>query len=117
LQVANNLTAASQNIGATAVSAAGGALITAAQSGRVSRWGIQQGDVVLSINGQKVASPESLVEVMNSIATGSAISAQITRNGVSMTVGLEAVNVGGNTATTLVGQTGGAQAGRGGGRG
>ncbi|MFC1781003.1 hypothetical protein ACFLZ8_01895 [Planctomycetota bacterium] len=106
LPVAANLIEASRNIGATASSAGGGARIDTATSGRTARWGMQEGDIVISINGNRVSGGDSLTEVMNSISTGSAIEAQIMRNGVPMTVGRDAISVGGG------GRTGG---GRGGG--
>jgi hypothetical protein len=90
-QAAVNLSAASQVIGATASSAGGGARIDSSTSARAARFGFQQGDVVLSINGMKVTSGDALTEVMNNIATGSAVTAQIIRNGVQMTIGRDTV--------------------------
>jgi S1-C subfamily serine protease len=110
-RTAVNLSAASQNIGATASSAGGGARIDSSTSARSARFGFQQGDVVLSINGMKVSSGDALTEVMNNIATGSAVTAQIIRNGVQMTIGRDTVaNVGGTGSNR--GGRGGTQTGR-----
>jgi hypothetical protein len=94
--IATGTSQGSSTIGASATTASGGARIDSTTSGRASRFGFQQGDIVLSINGQRVSSGEALTEVINNIPQGSAISAIVLRNDQQVTVGREALtNVGG----------------------
>jgi hypothetical protein len=85
------------SIGAAAVdNSGGGALMqTVDASGRASRFGLQTGDVVLSINGETVNGADSFTELMGSIAQGSAVSIIVLRDGTQTTVGREATSVGG----------------------
>jgi hypothetical protein len=85
------------SIGAAAVdNSGGGALMqTVDASGRASRFGLQTGDVVLSINGETVNGADSFAELMGSIAQGSAVSIIVLRDGTQKTVGREATSVGG----------------------
>jgi hypothetical protein len=94
----------SSSIGAIGADHARGARLSSVDSsGRASRFGLQNGDIVLKINGQTVKGVQSFLELMNGVAQGSAVSIQVIRNGAETTVGRTS--------------TGGGRGGMGGGRG
>jgi type II secretory pathway component PulC len=92
--------------GATIVAVPEGVRIESLTSGRATRFGLQQGDIVLSINGQKITSADSFNQVIDGIAQGAEVSIQVRRNGVETTVQRSALNRGGG-ATGFGGGTGG----------
>ncbi|MFC1781798.1 PDZ domain-containing protein, partial [Planctomycetota bacterium] len=82
----------SSNIGVTVVDApGGGALIESVDpSGRAYRFGLEQGDIVISINGETVRTAEVFMELMTNVERGAAVSIQVLRDGLLTTVGREA---------------------------
>lgn len=82
----------STSVGATAVDDPSGALLQNVEaSGRASRFNLQQGDIVISINGQTVTGAESFDTLISAIGQGAAISMQVIRNGQEITVGRDTV--------------------------
>lgn len=80
------------SIGATAVDDPSGTYLEAVEeSGRASRFNLQQGDIVMSINGQAVTGAESFDEIMNNVSQGAAVSMQVLRDGKEVTVGRDTV--------------------------
>ena len=69
------------------LSRSNGVLITSVDgSGPASKVGIQQGDIVVSINGTTVAQAEEVVRLIGSMKTGDTVSIAIDRQGQSLTV-------------------------------
>ncbi|MFC1781608.1 PDZ domain-containing protein, partial [Planctomycetota bacterium] len=78
----------SSSIGATAVDHTNGArVVSVSSSGRASRFGLRQGDIVLSINSQTVKDAESFFQLMTGVPQGDAVSIKVVRNDVETTVG------------------------------
>ncbi len=83
------------SIGATAVDDPSGAYLeTVEASGRASRFNLQQGDIVMSINGQTVTGAESFDELINNVPQRTAVNMQVLRDGKEITVGRSAVTLG-----------------------
>ncbi len=80
---------AAVNIGATAVANAdGGVMLESVNTtGRATRFGLQKGDIVLSINGTKVTGVESFNELMTGVTQGTAVKIEVIRDGKTITVG------------------------------
>jgi len=80
---------AAANIGATAVANASGGvkLESVEETGRATRFGLQKGDIVLSINGTKVTSVESFNQLITGVTQGSAVKIEVIRDGKTITVG------------------------------
>jgi S1-C subfamily serine protease len=77
-------------IGANSVDDPAGARLESVESmGYASNFGLQVGDIVLSINGQTVKGSDSFLRLMNDIPQDVAVSIQIIRDGVETTVGRE----------------------------
>jgi hypothetical protein len=110
---------AAANIGATAVAnASGGVMLeSVSTTGRATRFGLQKGDVVVSINGIKVAGVDSFNELMAGIVQGAAVKIEVIRDGKTITVGREAGTGGRGGAGTGGATEGGTDSGgtRGGG--
>ncbi|MFC1781829.1 PDZ domain-containing protein [Planctomycetota bacterium] len=89
--------ASSSEIGVSSIDApGGGALLESVDaSGRASRFGLQEGDIVVSINDQTVDSAATFIELMSGIERGAAVSIQVLRDGLATTVGREATGGGG----------------------
>jgi len=90
--------AGGSNIGATVVDDPNGAKLESVESsGRAARFGLQKGDIVLSIDDQKVTGAESFNKLISGVSRGAAVSIEVLRDNEEKTVGREAIAGGGRS--------------------
>ena len=79
--------AASAFVGATSMDDPAGARLESVDAmGYASNFGLQQGDIVLKINGRTVKGADSFFKLMSGIGKDSAVSIEVLRDGVETTV-------------------------------
>ena len=82
--------AKSEFVGAMSVDdPAGARLESVDEMGYASNFGLQQGDVVLKINGQTVKGADSFLKLMSELGNDSSVSIEILRDGIQTTVSRE----------------------------